>query len=68
MVEQHAEFRSPFRLFFVDFEKALDRVNRECIWNGLRRKYVAGKLIAIVIRCIEVKFQRKFEIQSGELE
>ena len=46
--EQCAEFRSPLKTLFVDFEKAFDRVHRDRIWNSLQQRGIPPKIIAII--------------------
>lgn len=48
ILEQSAEFRSLLRLVFIDFEKALDNVKRECMWCSLRGRGIPEKLVAII--------------------
>lgn len=35
ILEHYMEFRSQLHLRFIDFNKALDSGNKECIWNAL---------------------------------
>ncbi|XP_055907616.1 uncharacterized protein LOC129942628 [Eupeodes corollae] len=46
--EQCTEFQTPLNLMFIDFEKAFDRVNRECIWRSLLGRGIPPKIVAII--------------------
>lgn len=41
------EFKSSLFVLFIDFEKVLDKVNREYIWNALHKRGIPEKLKAI---------------------
>ena len=36
IIEQSVEMRFPLYLMFIDYEKAFNTANRECIWTKLR--------------------------------
>jgi hypothetical protein len=38
IIEQSLEIHSPLYLMFVDYKRAFDSINRECIWNALEGK------------------------------
>ena len=40
--------RSPLYLLFVDYEKAFDSINRECIWAELMNLGVSTKIISLI--------------------
>ena len=48
IIEQCKEFRSDLHMIFIDFEKAFDSVNRDCIWQALRSRGIPEKIIAII--------------------
>jgi hypothetical protein len=48
IVEQSIEWQSALYLVFVDYEKAFDSINRECIWTELRNLGVPEKLIRLI--------------------
>ena len=48
IIEQAVEFRSPLYLLFVDYEKAFDSINRNCIWNELRNSGVPTKIVSLI--------------------
>lgn len=48
IIEQSAEFQSPLYLLFIDYEKAFDSINRECIWVALRNRGLPEKLIRLI--------------------
>ena len=35
-------------MIFIDFQKAFDSVNRDCIWQALRSRGIPEKIIAII--------------------
>lgn len=43
IIEQCAEFGSPLYALFVDYEKAFDSINRECIWLTLKNRGMPEK-------------------------
>ena len=45
IIEQSAEYRSDLHLIFVDFEKAIDSVDREGLWMALGRMRIPNKLV-----------------------
>ena len=60
IIEQCKEFRLDLHVIFIDFEKAFDSVNRDCIWQALRSRsipeYIIAKLHMMVLnvaRCIK---------------
>ena len=48
IVEQSNEFRTPLYITYVDFEKAFDSINRERIWEALRKRGVPQKIIRLL--------------------
>lgn len=48
ILDQCTEFTSPLRLFFIDFEKAFDRVSREYIYIALHRRSILKELIPLI--------------------
>lgn len=48
IIEQSVEMRSPLYLLFVDYEKAFDSVDRDCIWAELYNLGVPGKIISLI--------------------
>jgi len=48
IIEQSIEWQSALYLVFVDYEKAFDSINRECIWMELRNLGVPEKLIRLI--------------------
>lgn len=48
IIEQCVEHNSTLNLLFIDFEKAFDSINRNCIWNALRKRGIPSKLIALI--------------------
>ena len=74
VIEQCAEHRSPLHLAFVDFEKAFDSIDRNCIWNALSRRGTPQKIINIIkatydgAKCRVLhngKLSEPFEVKSG---
>ena len=74
VIEQCAEHRSPLHLAFVDFEKAFDSIDRNCIWNALSRRGTPQKIINIIRATYEGakcrvlhngKLSEPFEVKSG---
>ena len=70
IIEQCKEFRSDLHMIFIDFEKAFDSVNRNCIWQALRSRGIPEKSIAIIkaIKCRVLhrgKLYESFKIYSG---
>lgn len=74
IIEQSVELRSPLYLLFVDYEKAFDSVNRECIWAELRNIGVPDKIISLIRKSYEAfeckvlhegKLSEPFKTQSG---
>lgn len=47
-LEQDTELKCPLYQLFSDFEKVFKIVNKECIWNALRRRDIPKKIIAII--------------------
>jgi len=48
IIEQSVEMRSPLYLLFVDYEKAFDSINRECIWAELINLGVPKKIVSLI--------------------
>jgi hypothetical protein len=48
IIEQAVEWQSPLYLTFIDYEKAFDSVDRECIWIALRETGLPVKIINII--------------------
>ena len=48
IIEQSIEWNSPVYLFFVDYEKAFDSVDRDILWKLLRHYGVPNKLLSLV--------------------
>ncbi|XP_070493805.1 uncharacterized protein [Chironomus tepperi] len=48
IVEQSIEWQSALYLVFIDYEKAFDSIDRECIWTELRNLGVPEKLIRLI--------------------
>lgn len=48
IIEQAVEFRSPLYLLFIDYEKAFDSIDRECIWAELHNIGVPTKIVSII--------------------
>lgn len=74
MIEQCAEFNTDLHMVFIDFAKAFDSINRDCIWAALQRRGVPDKIIAVIRATYEGancrvlhkgKLSEVFEINSG---
>ena len=74
IIEQCEEFRSDLHMIFIDFEKAFHKVNRDCIWQDLRKRSIPEKIIAIIkgtydgAKCRVLhkgKLSEPFEVHSG---
>jgi hypothetical protein len=48
IIEQAVEWQSPLYLTFIDYEKAFDSVDRECIWIALRETGLPVKIVNII--------------------
>jgi hypothetical protein len=48
IIEQSLEFQSPLYLLFVDYSRAFDSVQRECIWRALEERNLPKKFINLV--------------------
>lgn len=48
IIEQAVEFQSTLYVLFVDYEKAFDSVNRECIWTELKNIGVPEKIVKLI--------------------
>jgi hypothetical protein len=48
IIEQAVEWQSPLYLTFIDYEKAFDSVDRECIWIALREIGFPVKIVNII--------------------
>ena len=66
--------RSPLHLAFVDFEKAFDSIDRNCIWNALSRRGTPQKIINIIKATYEGakcrvlhngKMSEPFDVKNG---
>lgn len=48
IIEQSLEYNTPAQLLFIDYERAFDSVDRECIWVMLKNKGVPNKIIQLI--------------------
>lgn len=48
IIEQSVELNSPLYLLFIDYEKAFDSVDRECIWMELKNIGVPEKIVSVI--------------------
>ncbi len=48
IVEQSIEWNSPLFINFIDYEKALDRLDRDTLWKLLRCYGIQEKIITII--------------------
>ena len=48
IVEQSLEWNSPFYINFIDYEKALDSVDRETMWKLMRHYGIPEKIISLI--------------------
>jgi hypothetical protein len=48
IIGQSLEFQSPLYLLFVDYSRAFDSVQRECIWRALEERGFPKKIINLI--------------------
>jgi sorting nexin-29 len=48
ITKQSAEFQSPLYLVFVDYRRAFDFLNRECIWKELKVRGLSSKFLNLI--------------------
>jgi sorting nexin-29 len=48
IIKQSLEFHSPLYLMFIDYKRAFDSINKECIWNALRERGLPNKCINLI--------------------
>lgn len=48
IIEQSAEWQSPLYLAFIDFEKAFDSIDRECMWRILEIYGIPPKILNLI--------------------
>ena len=65
IIEQCGEYNSKLYLLFIDFEKAFDSINRDCIWLSLRRRGIPEKLISLIKESYEQA--RCYVLHKGKL-
>ncbi|XP_055910515.1 uncharacterized protein LOC129944879 [Eupeodes corollae] len=65
ILEQSSEYQSPLYLMFVDFEKAFDRVNRECVWVSLIARAIPEKIVTVIKE--SYNNARCFMLHNGQL-
>lgn len=74
IIEQSLEMRSPLYMLFVDYEKAFDSVNRDCIWTEMHNFGVPDKIIRMIRTSYEFfectvlhdgEFSESFRTTSG---
>lgn len=74
IIEQSAEWNAPLCINFIDFEKAFDSLDRDCLWKLMRHYGIPGKLVNLVknsydgTTCQVVHdgdLSKKFEIKTG---
>jgi hypothetical protein len=53
IIEQSMEYVTNLYLLFVDFEKAFDSLNRNKMWNTMRKYDTAGHIINIIKQTYE---------------
>lgn len=47
-IMESIEYQSPLYLMFIEYEKVLDSVNRDCMWVALRNRGIPNKLINLI--------------------
>jgi hypothetical protein len=48
ITEQSIEFQSPMYMVFVDYKRALDSLNRDCIWKELKARGLPSNFINLI--------------------
>jgi hypothetical protein len=48
ITEQSVEFQSPMYMVFVEYKRALDSLNRECIWKELKARGLPSEFLNLI--------------------
>ena len=49
LVEESKEWNKKLYLLFIDFEKAFDSVDRDCLWRVLKYYGIPEKIVDMII-------------------
>uniref|UniRef100_A0A914X171 Reverse transcriptase domain-containing protein n=1 Tax=Plectus sambesii TaxID=2011161 RepID=A0A914X171_9BILA len=72
LLEVSREHQSPLVLTFIDYEKAFDSVEPECVWESLRKQGVEEDYVHILQECYDgctttfIPFQREVPVAVGK--
>ena len=55
IIEQSQEWRTPLYVYFLDYEKAFDSVDRTTLWKLLRHYGVPEKLVSLIRKSYDGK-------------
>ena len=74
IIEQSIEWQSPLYINFINFEKAVDSVDRDVIWMLMRHYGIPAKFVALIQQMYETstcqvinngKLSETFEVKTG---
>jgi hypothetical protein len=67
IIEKHKEFNKKTHLFFIDFEKAFDKVNRNKLWKIVEEKQYPKHLYGKIQNLYKIIMDWKKEYKKKNL-